>query len=352
MRVIICQRGKMKRIKVTCRGADVLPIDSLLEFQGKLKKITKVNLDKLKKRIIKDGINVPLFIWREHDLCHILDGHQRLKALLSLRQDGYELPLIPVAYIEAENENDARQKLLGITSQYGDFVIEELGEWLKELDKDILDTIKIDIQDCNLEFEKKSKTIGKKYYNGLHDLDDVYKEKIIYRLIGLFKIKKRKCVVELFAGSGILTKIYNDIFKQVITNDKNVKECKYNLAAIDFIKTEINKYEIDCIDFDDEGMPQKELQEFFKIYNFKKPLLLFITDGGIINAKIKGKINFKEYYLVNKCKYKSYYQSYEQMNIDLIDKLCKTKDLKYNLLFSVKKNNTNCIYQGFKIIPN
>jgi DNA modification methylase len=120
-----------------------LPVDALENFQGSLKKITKANLQKLKRRIIRDGINVPLFVWRDHDMCRILDGHQRLKALLSLREEGYELPLVPVAYIEAENEKDARQKLLGITSQYGEFEIEELSEWLAELDSDIADTVRI-----------------------------------------------------------------------------------------------------------------------------------------------------------------------------------------------------------------
>jgi len=132
-----------KKIKVTCTGADVLPVDALENFQGSLKKITKANLQKLKRRIIRDGINVPLFVWRDHDMCRILDGHQRLKSLLSLREEGYELPLVPVAYIEAENEKDARQKLLGITSQYGEFEIEELSEWLAELDSDIADTVRI-----------------------------------------------------------------------------------------------------------------------------------------------------------------------------------------------------------------
>ena len=70
-----------KEIKVTCKGADILPIDALENFQGNLKKITKENLNKLKKRIIRDGINVPLFVWRVNDWCRILDGHQRLKAL-------------------------------------------------------------------------------------------------------------------------------------------------------------------------------------------------------------------------------------------------------------------------------
>ena len=132
-----------KKITVTCRGADTLPIDALEEFQGGLKKITKANLEKLKRRIIKYGMNVPFFVWRVGDWCRILDGHQRLKALLSLREDGYDLPLLPVAYIDADNEKDARDKLLGITSQYGEFEIQELSEWMRDLDDGVADTLRL-----------------------------------------------------------------------------------------------------------------------------------------------------------------------------------------------------------------
>jgi hypothetical protein len=167
--------------------------------------------------------------------------------------------------------------------------------------------------------------------------------------MSLFKSNKQNCV-ELYSGKGILTKLYKEIFENVITNDKNIKGNDFELSAKDFILKNINNYEIDCIDFDDEGMPQKEIILFFNTYNFKKDLIMFITDGGIINAKIKGKINFNDYYLINDCPYENYYQNYEEMNIDLINKLCLNKGLSSEVLFSIKKENTNCIYQGFKIL--
>ena len=145
--------SQKQEIKITCKGADLLPFDSLENFQGNLKKITKQNLDKLKKRIIRDGINVPLFVWRENDWCRILDGHQRLKALQSLREDGYIIPMIPVCYIEAKDEKDARQKLLGITSQFGEFEIEELSEWMNELDDDLKDIVRL--SDNEIFFKKE-----------------------------------------------------------------------------------------------------------------------------------------------------------------------------------------------------
>jgi hypothetical protein len=107
-------------VRVTCKGADVLPIDKLVNFQGDLKKISDSNLEKLKRRIVKHGINAPVFIWDNGEK-YILDGHQRVKALHSLITEGFSIPLVPVVYIEAESVEDAKDKLLGITSQYGEF---------------------------------------------------------------------------------------------------------------------------------------------------------------------------------------------------------------------------------------
>lgn len=141
-------------IKVTCRAADLLPIDSILEFQGDLKRLTKKNKEKLKKSILKNGFTAPIFIWQKEGDNFILDGHQRLATLLSMRQDGYDIPLLPVAYIEAKDEHQAKDKLLVITSQYGDFNIDELEDWIIDIDSDIKDCLNISLL---LEIEKNEK---------------------------------------------------------------------------------------------------------------------------------------------------------------------------------------------------
>jgi len=130
-------------IKVTCRGAKSLPIDRIVEFQGNLKKLSKKNLDRLKVRIIEDGFNVPFFVWDHKGDYRVLDGHQRLKALLSLRKDGWSLPLLPVAFIEAKDEADARKKLLAISSQYGEFDNEELTKWLDGVGQSVAETLRL-----------------------------------------------------------------------------------------------------------------------------------------------------------------------------------------------------------------
>lgn len=137
-------------MRVTCRAADTLPIDVLLEFQGRLKHISHENLQKLKRSILKHGFSAPIFVWKGVDY-HIIDGHQRLKALIELRQDGYDMPLVPVAYIDADSEQHAKEKLLYITSQYGEFDKQGVDIYLTEAGISIHD-----IQDVRLsmsEFE-------------------------------------------------------------------------------------------------------------------------------------------------------------------------------------------------------
>lgn len=132
-----------KNIRVTCQGATSLALDELVEFQGGLKKLSKKNLEKLKARILEDGFNVPFFVWKHDGTNSLLDGHQRVRALKSLQSDGYEIPPLPVAYIEASDIADAKKKLLAISSQYGEFDSEELSQWLDELGDDIADTLRI-----------------------------------------------------------------------------------------------------------------------------------------------------------------------------------------------------------------
>lgn len=105
--------------------------------------MSKKELQKLKTRILDDGFNVPLFVWDDAGEYRILDGHQRLRALLSLREEGYDIPMLPVAIIDASDEADARRKLLAISSQYGEFDTAELTEWLAEVDRKFAESLRL-----------------------------------------------------------------------------------------------------------------------------------------------------------------------------------------------------------------
>jgi hypothetical protein len=124
----------MDEIKIKCQGADVRAIDELIEFQGKTKRLPKEKHQQLRNSILKNGFCAPVFVWDDGGQHKILDGHQRLKVLLRLREEGYNIPLLPVDYIYAETEKEARQKWGAIASQYGEWVLEELTEFTADLE--------------------------------------------------------------------------------------------------------------------------------------------------------------------------------------------------------------------------
>ena len=122
------------KIVVKCKGADLLPVEVLEAMQGSLKKITDDDLAKLRRNIERDGFIAPVFIWTSpQGKQWIMDGHQRVKALLAMKVDGWVIPDIPVDYIHAKSKKEAERFLLQIVSQFGRVT-------QKGLDKFILDS--------------------------------------------------------------------------------------------------------------------------------------------------------------------------------------------------------------------
>lgn len=144
-----------KTIQIKCSAAQTLPLDLILEFQGGLKKLSKANLEKLKNNILKNGFVAPIFVWDDKGDYRICDGHQRLAALISLRQDGYNIPLIPVDVIQAADEAEAKKILLSICSSYGEFDLDELTEWVSDLDSDIADLLRFTDSEISLDMDKE-----------------------------------------------------------------------------------------------------------------------------------------------------------------------------------------------------
>lgn len=132
-----------KTIKINCQGAATQELDGLKVLQGGLKKLSKKNLERLKARIVADGFCAPVFIWDHDGALMILDGTQRRTALLSLRDDGWTVPPLPVVYIYADDEAAARRILLSVSSQYGEWVEEELAAWLSGVDEEIKGTLRL-----------------------------------------------------------------------------------------------------------------------------------------------------------------------------------------------------------------
>ena len=124
------------KIIIKARGHLTLPIDRLIEFQGNLKRLTQRNREKLMASILKKGFIAPIFVWDDAGEYRLLDGHQRLKTLLWMREHGWDIPMLPVDVIEADDEQDAKKKLLAITSQYGEFTTDGYAEFVNDIEVD------------------------------------------------------------------------------------------------------------------------------------------------------------------------------------------------------------------------
>jgi hypothetical protein len=114
----------------------------LKEFQGDLKDLTDKQYAKLKKSIEEFGIIVPIFIWKQADTPWMIDAHQRVRVLRAEKAIPYEIPYVE---IQAENREEAKKKLLVISSQYGRITMEGLDTFTADLDNGwVLETVHFD----------------------------------------------------------------------------------------------------------------------------------------------------------------------------------------------------------------
>lgn len=137
-----------KEIRITCRGADVLPLDAIEEFQGNLKKRSPEVIKKLISSIELYGFTAPFFVWNGDGHNRCIDGHGRIQALQKMRQKGYDLPLFPVVYINAKDEKEAKERLLAINSRYGIFDFDGAVEFCEglTLSNDIFEIPELDME--------------------------------------------------------------------------------------------------------------------------------------------------------------------------------------------------------------
>jgi hypothetical protein len=128
-----------KEIIVTCKTKDSLALEKIAEFQGGLKTRDEEDLAQIKMSLKKYGISFPFFIWQNKKTSYCLDGHGRRLALIELKAAGYEIPAIPIVYVQAETREEAKQKMLRLNSRYGmvtkDSVIQFIGDVKVDFDE-------------------------------------------------------------------------------------------------------------------------------------------------------------------------------------------------------------------------
>lgn len=130
-----------KAIRIECEAADLIELDELSGFQGELKALSDEDRAKLRNVILEYGFSAPIIAWRDADKRHVLDGHQRMKVLHGLREEGYSIPPLPVAWVAAGSKAEAKRKLLTIASSYGRTTREGLDAFLEEIAAPLLDIV-------------------------------------------------------------------------------------------------------------------------------------------------------------------------------------------------------------------
>lgn len=136
-----------RQLKITCKAASTESYERLLEAQGKLKTLHKADYERLKERILRLGFHQPITVWVWQNKMNIINGHQRLRTIKTMvEKEGYAVPPLPVNFVQAKNWNEAKRKILALTSTYGRTKKEGLFNFLKDSDlnpRSLLEDVKI-----------------------------------------------------------------------------------------------------------------------------------------------------------------------------------------------------------------
>lgn len=145
------------KIRIECQAAATLAHTKLEPYQGELKDLSKENYQRLKAEILRDGFSAPIFVWRHDGHHYVLDGHQRLRVIQQMASEGFTIPDLPVAWIDADDERQAKRKILALTSQYGNMTGQGLYEFMHNADLELDDLAdfqfpEIDMPSFQMEF--------------------------------------------------------------------------------------------------------------------------------------------------------------------------------------------------------
>lgn len=146
-------KNEPNAVRVACTGSELVEIDELYELQGELKSLSDDAFRALRDEILWTGFAFPIYAWRDpDDKLLIVGGHQRKRVLSALREEGKEVPAVPIVLVEAADIKEARRRVLQDVAQYG--VVERQGLYefmhLAELSLPDLET-NFRIPDINIE---------------------------------------------------------------------------------------------------------------------------------------------------------------------------------------------------------
>lgn len=122
----------MGYLRIACEGAGLVELDALVPTQGELKSLSTENYARLRKEIEETGFAFPFHVWRNAGVLNLIGGHQRLRVLKQMKQDGWHIPLLPAVWVTATDLREAMRRVLQDVSQYGRIENQGLYEFMTE----------------------------------------------------------------------------------------------------------------------------------------------------------------------------------------------------------------------------
>ena len=102
-----------------------------------LKKMSKLQLDKIKTSLKNNDFKSPFYVWQDKEILWVLDGHQRLPVLKLLKDEGENIPgKLPANFIDCKNKKDAKKAVLIYNSHYADIQKNDFFSFVDDLEED------------------------------------------------------------------------------------------------------------------------------------------------------------------------------------------------------------------------
>ena len=108
----------MQQIKIKCTTGMSMPLQDMMLFAGKLKKHSLLEIERVVDSIDEDGFLFPIAIAKVEGKNLIIDGECRYKALIELKNRGYEIPEIPVYYVKTTAETLIKNTLIATSTNH------------------------------------------------------------------------------------------------------------------------------------------------------------------------------------------------------------------------------------------
>jgi len=134
-----------KVVENKCPECQTVELSTLTPLVPGFRRIGRAERKKLIKVLTEKGLYFPLYVWKNKKANKIIDGVHRTIVLNDLQKRGYEIPPIPVVFIEAKTQREAEMRIPYASSRYAHADQESFNRFLSSINSagDVIERISI-----------------------------------------------------------------------------------------------------------------------------------------------------------------------------------------------------------------